>query len=166
MNKLKELAQAIQKNPINGKITPKVSGIWLFGKDDPQFRSVIEVEGRSFTVEADMPSKLGGWSLRPGPLHYCLYGLASCYAFTLAALAAMEGVTLKKLQVDVESHMDVSKVLGLSDKPIIEEVKFKLTAESDAEKEKIEKLKKLAEERCPAMYCLKNPIKVKVDLAT
>ena len=128
------------------------------------FSSKIEVEGGSFTVEADMPSKLGGWGTKPGPIHYCLYGLASCYAFTFAALAAMEGVTLRKLEMEAEGNIDVSKVLGISENPIVEEVKWKVIVDSDADEEKIERLKRLAEERCPAVYCLTNPVKLTIDL--
>ncbi len=164
MEKLNELVKKIEKNPSNAKITPKVIGRWVFEKGQPQFTSNIDVDGRIFTVEADMPSKLGGWGSRPSPLHYCLYGLVSCYAFTLAALADMQGVTLEKLEIEAESHIDISKVFGLSENPIVEEVKWNVIIKSEADDEKIEKLKILAEERCPAVYCLTNPVRLSIDL--
>jgi len=164
MDKLNELMKAIKQDSANAKIVPKVSGKWIFEEGQPQFRSNIEVEGGKFTVEADMPTKLGGWGSRPGPLHWCLYGLASCFAFTFAALAAMEGITLSKLLVEAEGHIDFSKVFGLTENPIVEEVKFKVTADSDADPEKIEYIRRLAEERCPAVYCLTKPIKVTTEL--
>ncbi len=164
MDKLKKLIEAIKQDPTNAKITPKVSGEWIFKMDQPQFRSEIEVEGGKFKVEADMPSKLGGWGSRPGPLNYCLYGLASCYAFTFAALAAMENITLTELSIKAEGHIDFSKVFGLADNPIVEKMNFKVTVNSSAAVEKLERLKKLADERCPAVYCLSNPIKVTTEL--
>jgi len=166
MQKLGELSETIKKDAANAKITPKVSGKWIFEDGQPQFSSVMNIEGKEFTIEADMPTKLGGWGTRPGPLHYCLYGLTSCYAFTFAAVAAMEKITLKTLEVETEAHIDLSKVLGMSEKPIVEEVKWKVKVSSDAPQEKIESLKKLAEERCPAVYCLTNPVKLTIDLAT
>jgi len=164
MDKLKELMKAIKQDPANAKIFPKVSGKWIFEEGQPQFRSDIKVEGGKFTVEADMPTKLGGWGSRPGPLHWCLYGLASCFAFTFAALAAMEGITLSKLLVETEGHIDFSKVFGLTENPIVENVKFKVTADSDVDLEKIEYIRRLAEERCPAVYCLTKPIKITTEL--
>ncbi len=166
MEKLKELMNATEKDPANAKIAPRISGRWIFEDGQPQFSSVMNIEGNQFTVDADMPTKLGGWGTRPGPLHYCLYGLASCYAYTFAAMAAMEGIELTRLEVAAEGHLDLSKVLGLSERPIVEEVVWKIKVSSDASKEKIEKLKKLAEERCPAVYCLTNPIKLSIDLET
>lgn len=164
MDKLRELMEAIKKDPANAKNSPRVSGDWIFEDGQPQFRSVIEVEGGKFTTEADMPTNLGGWGSRPGPLHWCLYGLASCFAFTFAALAAMEGIALNRLSVEAEGHIDFSKVFGLTENPIVEEVKFKVTADSNADAEKMEHLRRLAEERCPAVYCLTKPIKVSIEL--
>jgi uncharacterized OsmC-like protein len=164
IDKLKKLIEAIKQDPTNAKITPKVSGEWIFKIDQPQFRSEIEVEGGKFKIEADMPSKLGGWGSRPGPLNYCLYGLVSCYAFTFAALAAIENITLTELSIKAEGRIDFSKVFGLADNPIVEKMNFKVTVNSSAAVEKLERLKKLADERCPAVYCLSNPIKVTTEL--
>jgi uncharacterized OsmC-like protein len=164
MDKLKELMAATKENPANAKIIPKVTGDWIFEEGQPQFQADIEVESGNFKVEADMPSKLGGWGSRPGPLHWCLYGLASCYAFTFAALAAMEGIALSKLSVEAEGHIDFSKVLGLSENPIVEGINFTVTVSSNASPEQIERVQRLAEDRCPALYCLTQSIKVTTQL--
>ncbi len=76
----------------------------------------------------------------------------------------MEGITLKKLEIQAEGHIDVSKVMGLADKPIVEEMKWSVVVDSDADSQTIERLKKLAEERCPAVYCLTNPIELTIDV--
>jgi uncharacterized OsmC-like protein len=164
MKKLGELMEAIKEDPANGKIAPKIVGDWIFEDGQPQFQSDIQVEGGSFTVEADMPINLGGWGSRPGPLHYCFYGLASCYAFTFAAFAAMEGITLSKLSIEAEGHVDFSQVFGLTDNPIVEEVKFKIAAESDADPDKLDQLRSVVDERCPGLYCLTKQIKVSTEL--
>jgi len=164
MKKLEELMGAIKEDPANGKIAPRIVGHWIFEDGMPQFSSDIEIEGGSFTVEADMPSKLGGWGSRPGPLHYCFYGLASCYAFIFAAFAAMEGITLSKLSIEAVGHVDFSQVFGLTDNPIVEEVTFKIAAESDASPDKLDQLRSAVDERCPGLYCLTKPIKVTTEL--
>ncbi len=79
-------------------------------------------------------------------------------------MAAMEGIKLKKLKITAESSVDFSKVLGLSNNPIAEKVKFTLYVESDATAEKIKKLEDLSRERCPAVYCLTNPIPLETEL--
>lgn len=166
MEKIQALVEATKQNPAAAKMTPTVRGEWIFEEGQPQFRSDIDVEGGRFTVEADMPSKLGGWGSRPGPLHWCYYGVASCYAFTFAAVAAMEGITLTKLAIEVEGHVDFSKVFGVTDNPIVEEVRIKVDARSSADATTLERIQTLTEERCPALYCLTQPINVTTELVT
>ncbi|MFQ5979382.1 MAG: OsmC family protein [Candidatus Heimdallarchaeota archaeon] len=109
---------------------------------------------------------LGGWGIPPGPHLYCLYGLASCYAFTFAALAAMGNIELKRLEIAAETNIDhiCIELMRTVANPIVEEAKWTVTVDSDADDEKIEKLKKLAEERCQAVNCLTNPIKLTIDV--
>lgn len=165
MDKIQETIDKIKADPLNAKKVTRIEGEWILdGITEPQFRAEIEVEKGKFVLEADQPTSLGGWGTKPGPMHLCMFGLAACYAATFATVAAGEGVQLRKMKVLVESHMDFSKTFGLSDNPIIEEVRWKISLDSDGGEEKIEELRKLAEERCPAVYCLTNPVKMTIEI--
>lgn len=142
-----------------------VEGEWLFREGGPQFRAEVKIEGRKAVLEADQPSFLGGSGSAPGPMIHCLYGVASCFAATFATIAAKEGVELTKLKIVAESHVDLSRSLGVSDNPTVDKVIFKVLCEATAGKEKIEEIKRLAQERCPAVYCLTTPIPLQVELA-
>jgi len=96
-------------------------------------------------------------------VQYCLFGLAACFAQTFASIAAEKGIRLIELKVSVENKVNLSKALGLSEEPIVEKVKLQVNASSDG-KENLDEVKKLAEERCPGVYCLTNPIKLDVEL--
>ncbi len=161
--KLEATVKEFQKDLSKAKKVNKIEGDWNPGKGS-QFRATVQFEGGKATLEADQPSFLGGGGTQPGPMIYCLYGSASCYAATFATMAAMEGITLKKLKIIAESSMDFSKVFGLSDNPIAGKVKFTLFVESDAPAEKIKKLEELSKERCPAVYCLTNAIPLETEL--
>jgi uncharacterized OsmC-like protein len=76
----------------------------------------------------------------------------------------MEGIALSKLSVEAEGHIDFSKVFGLSENPIVEGVNFTVTVASNASQEQIEHVRRLAEERCPALYCLTQSINVTTEL--
>jgi uncharacterized OsmC-like protein len=76
------------------------------------------------------------------------------------AIASVEGVELEKLGISVENSADLSKTLGLSENPIVEGVEVTFRIRSNAPKAKIEAIEKLAQERCPGVYCLTNPIKL------
>ena len=75
-------------------------------------------------------------------------------------MAAMLGFRLKKLSTRVEADINFSRVFGVGEQPIMEEVRVTLLVESDEEEEKIKEAEKLAIERCPVVFTLKNPVKL------
>ncbi len=163
IDKLQNTITELKKDISKAKKVNKIEGEWNLGEGS-QFKATVQFENGKATLEVDQPSFLGGRGTQPGPMIYCLYGSASCYAATFATMAAMEGIKLKKLKITAESSVDFSKVLGLSNNPIAEKVKFILHVESDAPAEKIKILEDLSRERCPAVYCLTNPIPLETEL--
>jgi len=164
LDALQVFSETIQKDPSKGKRTNKIEGTWNLETGKPQFSAEISYKEGKLTLEADQPPFSGGGGTRPGPMHYCLFGLASCYTATFATIAAQEGVELKSLKVEVESDVSFAKVFGVSDAPIIEEVRIELQVESEAGEEKIDEIAKLAEERCPGVYCMTNPVPLKTQV--
>lgn len=164
---LKKLAKSIdaaKADPKEAKKVNRVDGEWILDETQgPQFRAEVKTEKASFTLEADSPSFLGGGGTRPSPLHYCMYGVASCFASTFASVASGKGIILRKLRVSAECDINFSKTFGLGDAPIVERVSLVLQVLSDAKGKKLEEILKLAEERCPAVFSFKNPITVKAS---
>lgn len=163
VDKLKATVEGVAKDLSKAKKVNTIEGEWNTGQGS-QFRATVQFEGGKMTMEADQPTSLGGGGTVPGPMIYCLYGSASCYAATFATMAAMAGITLKKLKITAESFMDFSKIFGLSGNPIVEKVKFSIYVESDAPAVKLKELEELSKERCPAVYCLTNPIPLETKL--
>ena len=75
-------------------------------------------------------------------------------------MAAMLGIKLKKLSTRVEADLNFSRVFGLGDNPVMEEVRIILLVQSDDPKGKIMEAEKLALERCPVVFTLRNPVKL------
>lgn len=151
-------ASDVQRDPAVAKKRKRVQGEWVLEEGQPQFRARLEYPEGADLVEADGAPFMGGGGRKPDPIQYCLYGLASCFAGTFAALAAMEGIALKKLVVAAENRLDLSRTLGLSENPIVEGVEITVTVSADAPPEKLEQIERLARERCPGIYCIVNPI--------
>ena len=123
------------------------------------FQSTIEFEDGQTIFEMDNPTFMGGGGNLPGPMHYCFYGLASCYTGTFATMAAMLGIKLKILTTRVEADVNFSRVFGLEDQLIMEEARITLHVVSDAPEEKIKEAEALAKQRCPVVFTLRNPVK-------
>ena len=157
---VQQTEDTIKRDPSEARKTQVVEGEWLVDEDAVQYRSTIEFEGGETVFEADNPTFMGGGGNRPGPMHYCFYGLASCYTGTFATMAAMLDIPLQKLTTRVEADVNFSRVFGVSDDPVMEEVRVTLQVESDAPEEKIREAEKLALERCPVVLTLRNPVKL------
>lgn len=146
------------------KRTQKIQGEWLLEEGQPQFRAEVSFEGGKVVMESDQPRNLGGGGTRPGPLHYCFFGLVSCYTATFAAMASQMGIELKKVSTRLEGNLNFSRVFGLSKEPVMEEIRITLQVESDAPREKLEEAEKLAYERCPAVFALTEKVRLNTSL--
>jgi len=158
LEQLNQTVEGAKADPAKARRVTRVEGRWNLEEGKPQFTGVLKYESGQVTVEADQPTAMGGGGTLPGPLHYCMYGLASCYAATFASMAAMMGVPLRKLEVAAEGHFNFSRVFGLSDAPALEQVRITLTVDADADQAKLDELEQLAQQRCPAVYVLSHEV--------
>jgi uncharacterized OsmC-like protein len=144
----------------------KLRGEWNL---DPtkgyQFRTELSYEKGKGVIEIDSPSFLGGNGNRLGPMAYCVAGITSCFIATFTSVAATQGINLTKLNVNTECMINFAKTFDIADEPITEGIDFEIDAESNnADKQKLQQLVKMAEERCPAMYSMSHMIKVNAQI--
>jgi len=67
------------------------------------------------------------------------------------ATATSEKIELRSLRVSAENRVNLQKQLGLSKDPIIQNVKLRVRLDADVPRATVERIVKLAEERCPAL---------------
>lgn len=157
-------AEQVRKDPSAARKQKAVEGAWDFRARQPQFRAEVAFARGQARLDCELPPFAGGWGTSPDPLQYCLFGMAACYATTYAAAAAQEGVQLTALRVRAENEVDLRKQMGLGKEPIIERVKFTVWAEG-APREQLQRLKQLADERCPGVECVTRAIPLETTLA-
>ncbi len=68
------------------------------------------------------------------------------------------------MSVAVEGHSNFAQSFGLSDDPIVEQVRLTLTVDTDANREQVLKIEEQARDRCPAMYVLGRIIPCHTEL--
>lgn len=135
--------------------------------DGPQFRASIPVpNGDPMIFEADFPPPMGGTGSAPNPLAYCFWGGLACYAMTFAQEAARRGIELRALRARVETDVDQSRALGVSDRPPVQRIDWYLDVDADADSDTLAELKRTADEHCPGAYCIRNPIDLQTHLET
>ena len=142
-----------------------LAGEWQHEQGAPQFRGTIPYPGGEVEFTCDFPPPMGGSGAAPNPLAYCFWGGLACYAMTYALEAAREGVELSALRAHVSAEVDLSRALGVSERPPVEGIDWSLAVASDASDEVLDRLKRLADERCPGAYCVRNPIPLETRVA-
>ncbi|MBI4294995.1 MAG: OsmC family protein [Chloroflexi bacterium] len=161
---LEQIAREANTDKSKVKRSQRIDGEWLLEAGGPQFRAEVSFEGGKVVFESDQPKNLGGGGTRPGPLHYCFFGLVACYTASFAAAASQLGIKLTRLTARLEGNLDFSRVFGLSQEPVMKEIRIALQVEADVPRQKLEEAEKLAYERCPAVYALTQPVKLTTSL--
>ncbi len=156
--------EAVRQDPAQARRPQRVEVDWNFAEGEPQMRATVQVEGKRHVLEADSPTFLGGGGLRPGPIPYCLFAFASCFAGSFAGAAAELGVRLTRLRVTAETVVDFTRPLGLGENPPAESLTFIVEADTDGDPARLEEVRQLAYRRCPAVYCITNPVPLKIEL--
>jgi len=164
LEEMKSFVEEAKQDLTKSKRTKKVECLWNFDERKPQMESKLSHPKGDTTIYSDLAPFMGGSGLAPDPIQYCLFGLAACFAGTLMSTAAMMGIKIQGLKVSAENYMDFSKTIGLTNNPITEKTKIITEVKSDANKNQLKDLERLARERCPGVYCLINPIPLELEL--
>ena len=153
-----------KKDLSKAKKSKKVECSWNFDEGKPQIESRVQHPKGETVLQSDFAPFMGGEGLAPDPIQYCLFGLAACFAGTFMSMATTMGIKIEDLRVSAENFVDLSKTLGLTNNPIVEKVKVIATVKSYAKEEQLKEIEKMANERCPGVYCLINPILLETEL--
>lgn len=144
----------------------KLQGEWnLDPQNGYQFKTELSYEKGKQTIEIDSPSFLGGNGSRVGPMGYCIAGITSCFIATFVSVASSQGIIFNKLNINTECNINFAKTFDIADEPITESINFYIDAKSeDIDKQKLQELVRMAEERCPAIYSMSHIIKVNAEI--
>jgi uncharacterized OsmC-like protein len=117
------------------------------------------VESTSGTIAAGLHPAAGGdgsWACSGDML---LQALVGCAGTTLAAVATAMGITLNGAEVLAEGDLDFRGTLGVSkDAPVgFREIRMHFTIDSDAPREQLETLVRLAKRYCVVWQTLAQP---------
>ena len=158
-------AAKAREDPSRARQPVELSGEWRVGKGGPQFRATIPYPRGEVEFSCDFPEPLGGTGAAPNPLVYCLWGGIACYAMTYALEAARAGVELRAVRGTVRTQVDQSRALGVSDAPPVEQISWDLEVDAQAPLDVLEGIRDRADERCPGVYCMRNPIPLTMGIS-
>jgi uncharacterized OsmC-like protein len=162
----KEGLQALSEK---GKANPQ-SVVTLKAKTvcEGQFRNMTYVRDLA-PMLIDEPPHLLGEDNAPNPSEAVLACLGACLSVGVHANATARGITLSKLELELEGDINVTAVWGVGDVDPAKalgftDVRVKIHLDGDASREDLEKLVEHANVWSPVANTLRNPVNVDVAL--
>lgn len=154
----KGTAERAKTDPSVAQHKVDLSGEWRVDDSRPQFGATVKFPKGEVVFETDFPAWLTGDGRAPSPLLYCFYGALSCYVSTFAMQAAMTGMSIRSLRGRLRLTVDFRPALGVADVPPFDAFAFDVEVGTDASEADVARVKKLADERCPAIWSMQHQV--------
>ena len=169
VDKLKETDAAIKQNAGLERVMIKAKSTWCGGTMTQVTLSEWYAGGnkmtprpRRFTIMVDEPTDLGGADAAPFPPEVLLAALAGCVTNATATNAALFGVPLDGIDMELEAHLDARGFLG-HDKSVrngITDINYTITIKSPAPEDKVRKCKETIDRKSAIRDTLANPVNI------
>lgn len=162
---LQKVVAAVKANPELGKTLWRASAKWKGGFKE-------EVRIRDFTIRMDEPLDLGGTNTAPNMVEFVLGAFGACLIVGYVMNAAVRGIELAKVEVEVEGDIDLPGFLALEPPekvwPGFTNVRARvfLKPAKPVSREELEKLHEDVVKTSPVGSTLRNPVNVEVTLET
>lgn len=117
---------------------------------------------RSFTINTDEPTPLGGTDSAIDPMELLLGALGSCLTIGWVTQANLRGVDFRDLKIKVTAPYDLRGYLALDDKvrPGFKRVEYTVDVDSDADPQVLEEIRAAAEASSPMFDNILRPTAV------
>lgn len=161
---------AIEADPAEASTTWRVSSRWQGGTRTDHFVDGVEIGGqkidRRFQIQIDEPHELCGTNNFANPQEYLLAATNACMMVGYSAVAALMGITLEKLEIEISGDIDLRGFLSIDPDvtPGYEELHYVVHLAGNATPEQLEKLHSVVQRTSPNYYNISNPINLRCDL--
>ncbi len=154
-----DLVEAVRKDPANGQTQWRSTTTWKGGFS-------CESRIRSHQLHLDEPEVLGGSDAAPNPVEAVLAAYGSCLAIGYTLNAAVRGIEVRSLSVDVEGHIDLAGFFGISSEvPAgFSGISTKVHLDADATPEQLDALHRHVLATSPVGSILERPLEVHTEL--
>ena len=165
-----ELIDNVDSDSAKGMTHWRVASTWQGGA-----RSRAQVDGfaiggvdvpRHFAIDIDEPVELGGGNAFANPQEYLLAALNACMIVGYAALCALQGIALEKLEITTEGDIDLRGFFGLD--PMVaagyRELRSAVVIKGDGTEEQFRKIHDMVLATSPNFYNITRPVRVEPKL--
>ena len=165
VDNLMKVVGAVKQNWEKGKTVWKATTTWKGG-----FK--VQTCSRDFTLLADEPEMLCGTNMAANPVEMVLQAYGACLTIGYAMNAAVRGITLDDIKIDLEGEIDLPGFLGLeapenlnmAKLPGFKNISVAVKMKSKADKKALEELHKHVIATSSVGVTLSRPVAIKAAL--
>lgn len=123
---------------------------------------------RSFAIETDEPSPLGGTDRAVDPMELLLASLGTCLTIGWVTQAAKRGVDFRSLRIRVDGEYDLRGYLALDTavRPGFGGLRYSVEVDSDAPAGTLEEIRRAAEATSPMFDNILRPTLIEARVVT
>lgn len=113
---------------------------------------------RSFAIDTDEPSPLGGTDQAVDPMELLLASLGTCLTIGWVTQARRRGVDFRDLRIEVDGDYDLRGYLGIDEsvRPGYTAIRYRVKVDSDAAPETLDEIRLSAERTSPMFDNIRN----------
>lgn len=154
-----DLVEAVRQNRDAGQTRWRASTTWTGG-------FACESRIRTHTLRLDEPDQLGGSDKAPNPVEAVLAAYGSCLAIGYTLNAAVRGIEVRSLSVDVDGHIDLAGFFGIdADVPAgFSGITTRVRLDADASEQQLQELHRHVLATSPVGSILGRPLDVQTEL--
>lgn len=121
-----------------------------------------------YFIASDSAPTLAGNALGPSSPQMFVGSLASCLVHTYMLQAALLGIPLDDVEIEVTGVLDMTSIVGLpAEEPVtISELAYSTRVSSPASAEEIARLHQIVDRSCPVLNTLRRPVAVAQRVVT
>ncbi len=165
VDNLMKVVATVKENWEKGKTVWKASTAWKGG-----FK--VETCSRDFTLLADEPEMLCGTNTAANPVEMVLQAYGACLTIGYAMNAAVRGIVLDDIKIELEGEIDLPGFLGLeppeklnmSKLPGFKNITAKVKMRSRSDKKTLEDLHRQVIATSPVGITLSRPVAIQATL--
>lgn len=159
------IKEAFERNRKAVELRPSLGQSTALTKVRVHNGTTCEIESGSKKLVCDIGKTEGGNDAGPGPGILERAALGSCLAMGYSQRAAVLGIPVDKIEVDVESEFDARGMLYIDDRPPgFEALRYKVYIESPASEEEIMRIIDDTDQHSPVLDDFKRPIPVEREV--
>ncbi len=167
---LEDTVKAIAADPEKGMLSFNVVTSWTGQTKSESRATKITLGGeeyaRDFSIAIDEPLELLGENSAPNPQEILMSAMNSCMLVGYVTGAAMQGVTLTKLEIETEGELDLRGFLNIDPrvKPGYDTINYTVRISGDGTPEQFEAIHQSVIRLSPNRFNMAMPINLNASL--